>query len=103
MQLRVLRLGLLQNEDVGIGVFPESEEVLIGFARTFLVSTHRFGTSQLQVRERSQRKVQDDAAVIEELLELGGGLLALARLLVRLTAHLGWIDGAEVLEGQRFS
>jgi hypothetical protein len=29
LQLRVLRLSLLQNGDVGVGVLPESEEVLI--------------------------------------------------------------------------
>jgi hypothetical protein len=29
LQLRVLRLGLLQDGDVGVGVFPESEEVLV--------------------------------------------------------------------------
>jgi len=29
LQLRVFRLGLLQNGDVGVGVFPECEEVLI--------------------------------------------------------------------------
>jgi hypothetical protein len=28
LQLRVLRLGLLQDGDVGIGVFPDGEEVL---------------------------------------------------------------------------
>ncbi len=28
-QLRVLALGLLQNGDVWIGIFPESEEVLV--------------------------------------------------------------------------
>ena len=30
LQLRVLRLSLFQNGDVGVGVFPEREEVLIG-------------------------------------------------------------------------
>jgi hypothetical protein len=30
LQFRVLRLGLLQDGDVGIGVLPEGEEVLIG-------------------------------------------------------------------------
>ena len=30
LQLRVLRLGLLQNGDVGVGVFPEGEEVVVG-------------------------------------------------------------------------
>ena len=31
-QLCVLRLGFLQDGDVGVGVFPEREEVLIGGA-----------------------------------------------------------------------
>jgi hypothetical protein len=30
LQLRVLRFGFLQDGDVGIGVFPEREEILIG-------------------------------------------------------------------------
>ncbi len=32
LQFRVLLLGLLQDGDVGIGVFPEGEEVLVGSA-----------------------------------------------------------------------
>jgi hypothetical protein len=32
LQLRVLGLGLLQNWDVGVGVFPEREEILPGMA-----------------------------------------------------------------------
>jgi hypothetical protein len=30
LQLRVLGFGFLQDGDVGIGVFPEREEILIG-------------------------------------------------------------------------
>jgi hypothetical protein len=30
LQLRVLRLGLLEDGDAGIGVFPEREEILVG-------------------------------------------------------------------------
>ena len=33
LQLRVLRLGLLQDGDVGVGVFPEGEEILVGGTR----------------------------------------------------------------------
>ena len=33
LQLHVLRLGLLQDGDVGVGVFPEGEEILIGSFR----------------------------------------------------------------------
>ena len=32
LELRVLRLGLLQDRDVGIGIFPEGEEFLVGGA-----------------------------------------------------------------------
>jgi len=30
LQLRVLGFGLLVNRDVGVGVFPEGEEVFVG-------------------------------------------------------------------------
>jgi|ERR1017187_9926445 hypothetical protein len=30
LQLRVLRLGFLQDGDVGVGVFPEGEEIIVG-------------------------------------------------------------------------
>jgi hypothetical protein len=32
LQLRVLRLGFFQNGDVGVGVFPEGEEVFVSGA-----------------------------------------------------------------------
>jgi hypothetical protein len=30
LQLRVLRFGLFQDGDVGVGVFPECDEILVG-------------------------------------------------------------------------
>jgi hypothetical protein len=33
LPLRVLRLGLLQDGDVGVGVFPQGEEVFVGGER----------------------------------------------------------------------
>jgi hypothetical protein len=33
LQPRVFRLGLLQDGDVGVGVFPEAEEVFVGGER----------------------------------------------------------------------
>ena len=30
LQLRVLRFGLLQDGDIGVGVFPEGEEIFVG-------------------------------------------------------------------------
>jgi hypothetical protein len=41
LQLRVLRLGFLQDGDVGIGVFPETEEVFSPWSRlTDVLATH---------------------------------------------------------------
>ena len=45
MQLRVLSLGLFQDGDVGIGVFPEGEEV-----------SRRQGSRPFQLRVESVRK-----------------------------------------------
>src|SRR5271154_3587608 len=41
LQLRVLGLGLLKDGDVGIGVFPEREEILIGRLGLHGVALHR--------------------------------------------------------------
>jgi hypothetical protein len=49
LQFRAFRLGLNQDRDVGIGIFPESKEFLIRLARGFLVAAHRLGAPQLQV------------------------------------------------------
>ena len=38
MQLGVFRLGLPEDRDVGIGIFPEGEELPIGSLRLYLVS-----------------------------------------------------------------
>ena len=47
LQFRVLRLGLLKDGDVGIGLFPEVEEVLVGGFRSASISTHRVGAAEL--------------------------------------------------------
>ena len=46
LQLRVLCLGLFQDGDVGIGVFPEGEEIVVGGERP---DAGRIGIRALQV------------------------------------------------------
>ena len=53
LQLGELRLGFLQNGDVGVGVFPESEEVLIRLERGGVVAHHGLGPAELQTGKRS--------------------------------------------------
>src|SRR5947208_16494272 len=73
LKLRVFVLGLLQNGDIGIGVFPLAEKILVGALRFGGVACHRVGTCESDMRECPQREIQDDTAEIEEFLELGSG------------------------------
>ena len=50
-QLGVFRLGLRQDRDVGVGVFPQGEEILVGSLRLGWISGQRERSAQLQVRQ----------------------------------------------------
>src|SRR5437764_12787751 len=88
LQLRVLRLGLLQDGDVGIGVFPEGEEVFVGSKRPHAGSIgirslrgsrlQGVGTSQPQMRQGPRPAVPDNPAVVENPRKLGGSRAALS-------------------------
>jgi len=73
LQLGVLRLGFFQDGDVGVGVFPEREEVLVGALCLRSVASHGVSTSKTEMGECSQWGVDNDFSVIEKLLEFGGG------------------------------
>src|ERR1700691_5931494 len=79
LQLRVLSFGLLQNGDVGVGVFPEGKKIFVGGERPDAGSVgicplrgsrlHGVGASHSQMRQRSRPAVPDDAAVVKNLLK----------------------------------
>jgi integrase len=50
-QLRVLSLGCDENRNVGVGVFPESKEILVGRAGLSGVGLQRVGAPELQMRQ----------------------------------------------------
>ena len=54
LQFRVLRLGLFQDGDVRIGVFPEGEEVLIGRLGFGAVARNSAGSAELESGQRPQ-------------------------------------------------
>ncbi len=51
LQLRVLRLGVLQDGDFGIGVFPEGEEILVSGAGLGVVALESVGASDAKTSE----------------------------------------------------
>src|ERR1700686_978898 len=69
LQLRVLRFGFLQDGDVGIGVFPEGDEILIALAGFDRVALHGVSASQAEAGERSPGKVHYQSSVVAELLK----------------------------------
>src|SRR5438552_238370 len=88
LQLRVLCLGLLQDEDVGVGVFPEREEVLVCVLCFGCVAVHCVGSSKLKMRERAQREVHHETRTVENLLELSRGVVAPMKQQVRLATQI---------------
>ena len=126
LQFRVFRLSFLQDGDVGVAVFPEDEEVLVGSAglgeggaweRGHLARSLLFPTggrdarapsyagfqcvrsAQAQVRQRADRLVQDDARVVENFLEFGGCRGTLVRGQVRLAPQVDRVKGKSGREG----
>src|ERR1700730_65735 len=71
LQLRVLRFGFLQDGDVGGGVFPQREEILIRSAGLGGVALERVGTGETEMGECAQREVYGNAAMVQKFLKLG--------------------------------
>src|SRR5690242_13294126 len=57
LQLRVLRLGLLQDGNVWVGVFPKCEEVLVGGPSLRTISLEGVGAGQTETGQRAQRGI----------------------------------------------
>lgn len=56
---------------VGVGVFPEREEILLCSFCFSRVACHRVGATELEVGRCTRHTVQHDASVIHQPLELG--------------------------------
>jgi len=90
MKLRVLSLRNEEDREVGVGGFPEREEILIGRLGFCGVALHGVSTSKLEVSRRADGFVHREPGVVEDLLELGGGFFALMGGQIGFAAH---VDG----------
>ena len=105
LQLGVLRLGLLQDGNVGVGVFPKREEIFVGgkppHASGIGIRTLRglrlqsVRPSHSQMRQSSRPAIPDDPAVVENLLKLGGST-ALSGCQVCLAAYVNVIETGNI-------
>ncbi len=63
-QLGILGLGLLQDGDVRVGVFPQREEILVGGTSLVFVACESVGPAQFQVCQCADGLVYDKARVV---------------------------------------
>jgi hypothetical protein len=68
---------LLQNGDVGIGVLPECEEIIVGEAGFGSVALQSVGSGKAQMSVCAGYEIHDDGSVIEDFLERRGCLFPL--------------------------
>ena len=93
MQLCELHVGLLEDGNIGVSIFPEREEIVVGGAGFGGVAHEGVGAGEAEVGERADGFVGYHASPIEDFLKLGSGLGALMSGEKSLAAN---IDGVEV-------
>ena len=89
LQFRVLCPGFFQDGDVGVGVLPQIEEVLISSAGWGFVSSERIGTPHLPMCQRTERKIHQATGMIQEFLKLAVRFVPLIETQVGLAAEIG--------------
>src|ERR1700750_646461 len=68
LELRILCLGLLQQWNVGVGVFPNGEEILIGRFCLGLISRQRVRPTQVEMRKSSNGRVYHNPPMVVDFL-----------------------------------
>src|SRR5690242_8148121 len=90
LQLRVFRLGLLQDGNVGVGVFPQSEEVLVGTATFAQITVDRISTGESQMCEGILRGYGRIVSVINDVPKLACRVSSLLCTQVCLSSDVDW-------------
>src|SRR3979490_302504 len=80
LQLFVLRLGLLQNRDIRIGILPKRQEILVSGSCFRSVTLKRVSAAQSQPGKGIERAGWINAAMIKNFLILGSRLHAISRI-----------------------
>src|SRR5437868_446461 len=91
VELRVFDFGLFQDADIGVGVFPEREKILICSASLGGLTLQDISAGKAEVRERSDGLVQHNSAVVENFLKLRRSFAALMSSEVRFATHKDWV------------
>ena len=82
-QLCVFHFGLDEDGNVGVGIFPRGEEILISRASFGVIALQRIRPREIQLCQRQEYIQAVQPAVIQDFLELSGRLGAIAQLQIR--------------------
>jgi hypothetical protein len=94
LQFGVLRLGLLEYRDVGVRISPQREKVRVGSLRFGHISRESERTAQLQPRHCAYWIAEQEASMIEDLLEFGDCFSALPRSEIGFSSYISWVEAA---------
>src|SRR5580700_2082318 len=97
-QLSVFAVYLSEEWNFRVSIFPESQEFLVRLTCSGIITTHRLGSRQLQMRQSGDWGIQDDAAIAEHLLKFRCRLLTLPLLQISQPAQ---IDRIKKGDGRR--
>src|SRR4051794_12946504 len=71
---RVLSPGFFEDWDTAVGIFPEAEKVLVFQARLGSIAGASIAAGEAEMRQCTDRFVEDNTTMVQNLLELGCGL-----------------------------
>ena len=84
------------ERDPGVGVLPQRKQIVVHALRLDGIARERQRSRQLQPRERVYGIDEHDASMVDNPLELGGGLYRLLRRQIRQAANVDRIELSEV-------
>src|SRR5437868_6349016 len=97
LQLRVLRLGLFQDRDVRVGVFPQRQKILVGGAGFGGVALQGIGAAQLEMRQSADGFVEHNPAMVEDSLKLCCCFFALVCGKISFSAHINGVQTGPIV------
>src|SRR5208337_275405 len=100
LQLRILHLGLLQDGNIEVGVFPEREKILVCSSGPRLVSLQGVSTGEAETGQRTPGKVGHQSPVVEELPKLRCRCVAVVQHKVGFSPQVNREQGAGYLHWQ---
>src|ERR1019366_7457927 len=79
-----------EDGDVGVGIFPEGEEVLIRRTCFGRIALHGVSTCQSEACQRAPWEVRHKAVVVDELLKLRCRSVAVVEHEIRFSTQINW-------------